>query len=261
MPPEHRPGRMREARPVVPLSSAHHPATPRDHRAFGHVQVRRLLRMLAVPSAVSVAMVLARFAYVADLRFRFCGLLWNLLLAWIPLALAWVLWRLGPARPFLAAPIFLAWLLFFPNTFYLITDLIHDGKFGMDGVNRWYDIFMTACFAVSGMFLGSGSLYLLHRRVRERWGRAAGWRFAGAVLAVSAYGTYLGRVLRLNSWDALVRPCALVRTILAGPGSLAEVALFCGGFFLFSAIVYWFIVSAVQLHEPSRPGARESLSR
>jgi len=207
--------------------------------------------MLAVPSLVSIAMVLGRFAYVADLRFRFCGLLLNLLLAWIPMALAWAIWRVAPARRVLFALLFIGWLLFFPNAFYIVTDLIHDGKFGRDGVDRWYDIFMTACFAVSGMFLGTFSLYVPHLLVRDRWGRVPGWLFAGTVLALGAYGTYLGRVLRLNSWDALVRPRALFQTVFVGPGSFAEIALFCGGFFLFSATVYSFIVSAVHLHESS----------
>jgi len=218
-------------------------------------KILRMVRMLAVPSIVSIAMVLGRFVYVADLRFRFCGLLFNLLLAWIPMMLAFVIWGIAPARRLLLSVLFVVWVLFFPNAFYIITDLIHDHKFGMDGVYRWYDILMTACFAVSGMFLGTFALYLLHTLVRERCGRTAGWLFAGAVLALSSYGTYLGRVLRLNSWDALLRPCELLQTILAGPGSMSEIALFCGGFFLFSAVVYSFIISATELHEPSRSDA------
>src|SRR4051812_42642904 len=99
-------------------------------------KILRIVRMLAVPSLVSIAMVLGRFAYVADLRFRFCGLLLNLLLAWIPMALALAMWRMAPARRFLFALLFIVWLLFFPNAFYITTDLIHDHKFGMDGVYR-----------------------------------------------------------------------------------------------------------------------------
>ncbi len=207
--------------------------------------------MLAVPSAVSIAMVLGRFAYVADLRFRFCGLLLNLLLAWVPMALSFAIWRMASASRILLTALFVVWLLFFPNSFYIITDLIHDHKFGMDGVYRWYDILMTACFAVSGMFLGTFSLYFLHVHAEGRFGRRAGWIFAGAVLAISSYGTYLGRVLRLNSWDAIFRPSELYQTISSRSGSLAEVMLFCGGFFLFSAIVYSFIVSATHLNEPT----------
>lgn len=224
--------------------------TPLVSAVLGRDKIRRIVRMLAVPSIVSVAMVLGRFAYVGDLRFRFCGLLLNLLLAWIPMALALVI-CLGPRRRPVLMVLVIGWLLFFPNAFYIITDLIHDHKFGMDGVYRWYDILMTACFSVSGMFLGTFSLYLLHSIVRARFGRGAGWFFAGAVLALSSYGTYLGRVLRLNSWDAVLRPGALFQTILTGSGRASEIVLFCGGFFLFSAVVYSFIVSAVHLHEPS----------
>lgn len=211
--------------------------------------------MVAVPSAVSVGLVLGRFAYVADLRFRFSGLVWNLALAWIPMVLTWAIWRLGAARWAAGSVVFAGWLLFFPNTFYIITDMIHDHKFGTDGVYRWYDIFMTACFAVSGMLLGSFSLFVLHDLVRERRGRLAGWVFAVVVLAVSAYGTYLGRVLRLNSWDALLRPRGIIETISNASGSGAEVVLFTGTFFLFSALAYWAIVAATNLHGPAQRAA------
>lgn len=209
-------------------------------------------RMLVIPTLVSVGMLLARFAYVADSRFRFCGLLWNLFLAWIPMGLAMLICRTPPAKRVSLSGLFVAWLLFFPNAFYITTDLSHIHRFGTDGVNWWYDILMTACFAASGMSLGSVSLYLLHATVRVRFGGALGWLFAGAVLALGSFGIYLGRFLRFNSWDVLTRPTALFESIFALVSShRAEVVGFCGAFSLFSVLVYGFVFSAAHLREHS----------
>lgn len=218
-------------------------------------QFRRLTRIAFIPTLVSVAMLLARFAYVADLRFRFCGLLWNLFLAWIPLILAVVIWRIPPARRIALGCLLATWVLFFPNCFYITTDLIHVHRFGSDGVFMWYDILMTACFAASGMFLGSVSLYLLHATVRARFGGLIGWLFAGAILVLGSFGIYLGRFLRFNSWDVVTRPGALFNSIVGLLGShRAEVVLFCGAFSVFSLFVYGYIFFAARHREDSPHG-------
>lgn len=222
-------------------------------------KVRYLVVLLTAATAVCVAMVLGRFAYVWDLRFRFCGLLFNLALAWIPLLLSLLISRVQAKKRFFSAGLLLVWLLFFPNTFYLITDLIHDHKFGMDGVDRWYDILMTACFAVAGMFLGSYSLYIVDRVVTDRHGVKGGWFFAVTVLALAAYGTYLGRVLRLNSWDAILRPIDLVERIASGPGSAKEAALFSLSFFLFTTITYTLVIGSLELNGRSRLAEKSSV--
>jgi uncharacterized membrane protein len=213
--------------------------------------VRQMLRALAFASAVCVGMVLVRFACVGDLRFRYSGLLLNLLLAWLPMVLALLVRRASHGRgSLLFWTAFATWLLFFPNAFYITTDLIHTRRYGMDGVFEWYDLLTTVSFACGGMFLGSLSLYLLHVFVRERRGRRAGWLFAGAMLALGSFGIYLGRFLRLNSWDVFARPVKLAGDIagLVESNSLREVASFCIAFFFFSLAVYGFVVSAAHLH-------------
>lgn len=224
----------------------------RDPRSTA--SLRPTLCMLAIASAICIGMVLVRFAYVGTLRFRFCGLLLNLLLAWAPLVLA-LLFRQMPSgrRGLLRWSAFTAWLLFFPNAFYLTTDLIHNHKFGTDDVFRWYDLLMTVGFASAGMFLGSTSLYLIHSMVRRRRGPAAGWLFASAMLALGSFGVYLGRFLRLNSWQVLTEPLPVARGIAAtmAPPGIAETAAFCAAFFAFSAAVYCFVHSTINLRESS----------
>jgi uncharacterized membrane protein len=226
-------------------------ARPIEVPAAATLQLRPMLRLLLIASGVCVALVLVRFACARDLRFRFFFLLFNLLLAWIPVVLAvavrWTAERGNRPLFWLSGA---TWLLFFPNTFYLITDLKHANKFGLDGVFWWYDLLMTSGFALAGVCLGSASLYLLHSLVRRRCGRIFGWVFVGGILALASFGIYLGRFPRFNSWDAILRPHALIDGItrLAESPGVTEVATFCAAFFAFSFATYCFFISAAQLH-------------
>jgi uncharacterized membrane protein len=218
-------------------------------------RLRHTLNTLIFATAVCVLLFAIR-AYVAHGP-RFSGFVWNLFLAWMPLGFALAIWqRVG--RGLWGAggwALAVCWLLFFPNAFYIVTDLIHVKKFGTDGVPRWYDLLMTAAFACGGMFLGCLSLYLLHLLVRQRWGWQRGWAFATAMLALGAFGIYLGRFSRLNSWDVIARPFKLLGEVseLALPKESREAAAFSLAFFLFSMAVYAFVVSVARIHELGDP--------
>jgi uncharacterized membrane protein len=73
---------------------------------------------------------------------------------------------------------------------------------------------MLASFAWTGLVLGYASLYLM----QMIWQRAVGtlsWLGVIAALALASLGVYVGRFLRFNSWDALVRPRRLAQVIHA----------------------------------------------
>jgi uncharacterized membrane protein len=73
---------------------------------------------------------------------------------------------------------------------------------------------MLASFAWTGLLLGYASLYLM----QMIWERAVGtlsWLGVVAALALASFGVYVGRFLRFNSWDALVRPRRLAHVINA----------------------------------------------
>ena len=100
------------------------------------------------------------------------------------------------------------WLLFFPNAPYLLTDFIHLRE--TPTTPLWYDALMLASFAWTGLLLGYASLYLM----QMIWERAVGmlsWLGVVAALALASLGVYVGRFLRFNSWDALVRPRRLAQ--------------------------------------------------
>ena len=153
-------------------------------------------------------------------------LIWNLLLAWVPFIVAIGLYdahRRGLSRWFLGA-LAVAWLLFLPNAPYIVTDLLHVGVIA--GAPIWFDAAMVSAFAGTGLLLGFGSLLLVQSVVTKSLGAACGWLMLVPALGLCAVGIVLGRVYRFNSWDALVRPDALLRTIterLSDPAGLAGV--------------------------------------
>lgn len=180
------------------------------------------------------------------------GLFFNLLLAWIPLGLSLLLrgvdWSAGRKRSLFWLT-GLLWMLFHPNSFYLVTDLIHMKKFGSNGIPEWLDLMMVAGFAILGIFLGSLSLYLLHLSIRARFGHRSGWVFAVGMLALSSFGIYVGRFLRWNSWDLFTRPWKIWGNVTKLFTNSEEVAAFSILFFFFSLMPYFFIVAMARLHE------------
>jgi uncharacterized membrane protein len=145
----------------------------------------------------------------------FPNLTLNLFLAWIPFVLAVLVydrWRrhgIGVAVIGLG----LLWLLFFPNAPYVATDFVHLERDAL--APFWYDAVTYAAFAWMGVLLGFASLYLMQTVVRQWRGAAAGWVFAVAAISLGSLGIYLGRFLRLNSWDALQHPSVLPRILHA----------------------------------------------
>ena len=168
------------------------------------------LLTLAGSSTVVVVLYIARFWHTSSPAYGF--LLWNLFLAWLPVFFAFLAsrWQRSPLLLLMHSSL---WLLFLPNAPYLLTDLIHLGRW--DGISPWYDLLMLLLFALTGLLLGFFSLSMMQDLVSERLGVMAGWLFAGTALALSSFGVYLGRFQRWNSWDLLTHPQWLLRDILA----------------------------------------------
>lgn len=160
-----------------------------------------LATSLVLASALACGMVLVRVYLTHSLHHA--GLIWNLLLAWVPL-----LWSLKVdalytqrARRWRFVLPGLLWLIFLPNAPYLITDFIHLRVFGPWLV--WYDLCLLALFAWTGSFLAIGSLRIMHRVAEAWWGRVIGWMLILSCIGLCGVGIYLGRFLRWNSWDLL----------------------------------------------------------
>jgi uncharacterized membrane protein len=163
----------------------------------------RLLSICALTSAASVALLVVYRIAAGDGDLDY--LFWNLGLAWVPLVAALALddVRSTPIR--LQLPLLVIWLAFFPNAPYLVTDLIHIDPADHTAVGILGDAALVSVAPV-GLALGFSSLMLVERAVRGRFGGRVALAVAVLSLAAASLGIYLGRVVRLNSWDLLTRP-------------------------------------------------------
>lgn len=236
----------------------------RDRLIHSRQQWAALLA-LALASALCFGLVGVRAIYLnQDPRHViFTAFLWNLFLAWIPLAAALPVYALrhGLRSRWPAISIcFVLWFLFFPNAPYIVTDLQH--LHVRPGVPLWYDVITSMAFALTGLFLGYLSLYLIQEVARVWWGRAASWIFTLCMLGVSSFGIYLGRFVRWNSWDVLTDPVGIVTGAarIADPIRNPQALAFSATFFAFSLVCYLIVYSFTHLHawvelsgEPKRP--------
>lgn len=142
---------------------------------------------------------------------RYDYLFWNLFLAFLPLVFAIRLVAVLRRKRWSAwEPIgwSLLWLLFLPNSFYMISDFIHLREISAEDI--LYNAVMFTSFIYLGVLLGFCSLYLVHGQLRRRLGR---WQSAACMsltLFLCSCAIYLGRDLRWNSWDVLVSPFGLL---------------------------------------------------
>jgi len=204
------------------------------------IAVRYRLAIFALLGGASLASLLlyrTRNAHYETQGFSF--LVWNLFLAWIPLGIAYTAWVFSLQRRYLYIVIPVAailWLVFFPNAPYIITDLQHLADPGII-VPAWYDAMLLMWFSLTGLLLGIVSLYLMQDIIHREFGRFAGWVLVLVVSALSGAGVYVGRFLRFNTWDLLLKPTHIYREFIQGAQdpSLRSVGftISFAGFFLF----------------------------
>ncbi|MCL2541823.1 MAG: DUF1361 domain-containing protein [Nocardioidaceae bacterium] len=139
-------------------------------------------------------------------------MLWNTILAWVPVGLAVPLFRRGTDRR--RGPLW--WLgvvvfgLFLPNAPYVVTDLIHvrptiralgPGAPVATTVVPLYAALVISGFVAYTLALGMAGGYL-HRLGRDAWRLP----LRISTHALVAIGIFLGRWPRLNSWQPFTDP-------------------------------------------------------
>lgn len=170
------------------------------------------LRWLFELSLVGTGMLFVRCLIVENLVFSF--LVWNLFLAWVPLLTALALTAASEGRRLNPYGLWAGvgfWLLFLPNSPYIITDLFHIRVVAEQTL--WFDTMMIFLFAVTGLLAGLYSILLIHRLLHQRLGAGRAWLLILACLVLCSYGIYIGRYGRWNSWDLFTRPFTLFSAI------------------------------------------------
>lgn len=162
-------------------------------------------------------------------------LVWNLVLAGIPYLLLLLAKKHTAANRmhFKLGFLLVVWLLFLPNSFYIVTDWVHLTKSNQSTL--WLDVLILASFSSAGFFMGILSLLEFESIISNFYTVKITNAIIPAISFLSGFGIYLGRVLRYNSWDIISNPKRLVFDMgieLASKDCLFFSALF--GFFIYS---------------------------
>jgi uncharacterized membrane protein len=181
--------------------------------AFKRLLLRGEASQLVLSSTLAMLLLGARV--VGTGRHEYAFLVWNLFLAWVPFVIAMAIrWQhVRGARTLALVPLFLLWLGFLPNAPYLVTDFIHLRY--RNGAPPWFDAVMLASFAWAGVGLGAASLRACAHVVRVRRGPLAVLAFVPLTALATGFGIYLGRFVRLNTWDVATRPGTVLVQVLS----------------------------------------------
>ncbi len=164
-------------------------------------------RILICSIAFTISLYLFRVAYTGSLLFLFIP--WNLFLAWLPLLFSSMLNNAG--FNFNNAMLFCLWLLFFPNSPYLITDLFHLQQ--REGVPLYFDLVLLFTAAWNGLLMGFLSLKAMEDKLMQHFPYKTVQLITGLCFFLCGFGIYLGRYERYNSWHLLTQPITLVKDI------------------------------------------------
>lgn len=223
----------------------------RTKKQPGLTVYQRLGAALLASNLVSALLFVIRVQQSHNIRYWF--LLWNLLLAWVPLGLVlllrerlkfyrWVSWQ--------SIGLSFLWLAFLPNSFYLVSDLVHLHSSGE--VSIIFDAVMFMTFIFNGFIAGFASLYLIHGMLLQRFERSKVNGFIAGVLLLCSLAIYLGRDLRWNTWDIMVNPAGILFDVserVINPSTHTEVFSTTALIFVLLASIYtvaWQFVAAIR---------------
>lgn len=165
----------------------------------------RYLVSVGLLSAAAILLLGFRVLLTGTVRYWFIPE--NLALAWIALFLAWLLTKELKNRRWLSwqnIGLTVLWLMFLPNTWYVLTDYIH--IFPNGEVSQLFDIVLMSLLVFTGFILGFTSLFLIHRELLRRIGTLRSYLLVELTIFTSSFAIYLGRDLRWNSWDVIKNP-------------------------------------------------------
>jgi uncharacterized membrane protein len=170
-------------------------------------------------------------------------IVWNLFLAFIPLALSvWLFRKQSRSRSVLWWVAFLVFIAFLPNAPYLLTDIIHLIDAIRDDYSAWVITLVILpphllaivtgfeAYVISLINLG----YYLHQN------RASKFIIPAELMThlLCAIGIYLGRFPRLNSWDFVTQPDAVAKVALDNLTSKRPVLVMAITFGVLT-VLYW----------------------
>jgi uncharacterized membrane protein len=209
-----------------------------------------LVASLVISNLLSVLLFIVRASSAHNFRYIF--LLWNLVLGYVPLLLAYWLRRRLRTSPWLSKEniaLSIVWLGFLPNSFYLASDLIHLTTTGE--ISKLFDATLFLSCIFNGFVAGFLSVYILHTLLIKRLKQEA-HLVIGVVFLLCGFAVYLGRYMRWNSWDVIFNPAGILFDVsdrVINPIAHPESFLTTITFFLLLSTMYgvvWQLVRAIR---------------
>lgn len=167
---------------------------------------------------------------------------WNLFLALIPLFISSLILYLDDKNKLGKISLIgctILWLLFLPNAFYIVTDLIHVGRIRI--VPDMFDIVLVFSGALSGLILGMVSVFKIEEILEKFYSKKLVNFMIMFSILFASFGVYIGRFLRFNSWDIFTDGVFLIksiREIFLSPIINLAAFLYAALFFAFFYILY-----------------------
>ena len=155
-------------------------------------------------------------------------LVWNMFLALVAFDFAALVYFVK--QPIVKLFLALFWFFFYPNTFYMLTDIVH---MNFTSTVLWektslilYMLFVSSI--LFGVLSGTESVKVMFKsfKVTSYPLRLA---LICALSVISSFAIHIGRYARLNSWDILTRPKVVIDE-LASVWSTGTAAYFVLGF-------------------------------
>lgn len=166
-------------------------------------QTNKLPQIILIASVSIFGFILLYFRIYKTDSIHFSFLIWNLFLAGIPWLISTILILYQNLRKkFLILIISgIIWLIFIPNSFYILTDLFHLNYKNLAPI--WYDLVLIFSFAWAGIILGFASIKDVENILSEKINKKLVPLFTVSILFLISFGIYLGRILRWNSWNII----------------------------------------------------------
>jgi uncharacterized membrane protein len=197
------------------------------------------------------------FMLISETSFLYVMLAWNTLLSTMPLFFISLSMLEAKINKGIRAIVYgILWLVFFPNSVYMITDFIHisndkmvwcetvapysanNGTMYSNDTMQWLKLLVIGIGVIYGLLIGMESLNILYLFLRRKISKLKSYTIIIGISLISGFAVYIGRFLRFNSWDLLM-PIPLISKVFVNINTFAiEFMIVFAGFILSIFILY-----------------------
>ncbi len=162
----------------------------------------------------AIYLIISPFVFIVVGNFLHFFLIWNMILAMIPFFIAKIVILLPDQKKWIKIGLMILWLLFLPNAFYMITDLIYLSNHVyifqehiyanvvyFDDLVPWLALFHIFLGVIISLIWGYHALSMMEGVGIKVLSRKLVNGLIIAILFISSVGIYIGRFFRYNSWN------------------------------------------------------------